>query len=193
MPGLKRALILNLVLMFATSCSAMAGPKRYVIEPTHTEVVFTWTHFGFSRPTGKVANPTGFLMLDESNPANSMVNVSFQVANLSTEVPILDERLKSNLFFDAAKYPLATFKSTKVTLTGTNTANVLGNLTLHGVTRPIVLAVKLNKIGLNMELVKTAGFSATGKILRSQFGIAAAVPMVSDEIDLAITAEANAD
>uniref|UniRef100_UPI002608A522 YceI family protein n=1 Tax=Asticcacaulis sp. TaxID=1872648 RepID=UPI002608A522 len=94
-------------------------------------------------------------------------------------------------FFDAAKYPTATFKSTKVDVTGKDTANVTGNLTIHGVTKPVTLAVKLNKIGANMKGVKTAGFSATGQIKRSDFGMGAYVPAVSDEITLVITAEAN--
>lgn len=178
--------------LFAGSLTpAFAAPETYALEATHTEVVFSWTHFGFSKPTAKFMNAVGTLVLDEAAPANSSVEVSFAIDGLNTGVAALDEHLKKPDFFDAAKYPTATFKSTKVDVTGKDTANVTGNLTIHGVTKPVTLAVKLNKIGANMKGVKTAGFSATGRIKRSDFGMGAYVPAVSDEIDLVITAEAN--
>ncbi|MFP1130846.1 YceI family protein [Asticcacaulis sp. W401b] len=180
------------VALFAGSLTpAFAAPETYALEATHTEVVFSWTHFGFSKPTAKFMNAVGTLVLDEAAPANSSVEVSFAIDGLNTGVAALDEHLKKPDFFDAAKYPTATFKSTKVDVTGKDTANVTGNLTIHGVTKPVTLAVKLNKIGANMKGVKTAGFSATGQIKRSDFGMGAYVPAVSDEIDLVITAEAN--
>lgn len=170
---------------------AFAAPETYALEATHTEVVFSWTHFGFSKPTAKFMNAVGTLVLDETAPAASSVEVTFAIDGLNTGVAALDGHLKSKDFFDAATYPTATFKSTKVDVTGKDTANVTGNLTIHGVTKPVTLAVKLNKIGANMKGVKTAGFSATGQIKRSDFGMGAYVPAVSDEIDLVITAEAN--
>ncbi|BBF79520.1 YceI family protein [Asticcacaulis excentricus] len=178
--------------LFAGSLTpAFAAPETYALEATHTEVVFSWTHFGFSKPTAKFMNAVGTLVLDEAAPANSSVEVSFAIDGLNTGVAALDGHLKSKDFFDAATYPTATFKSTKVDVTGKDTANVTGNLTIHGVTKPVTLAVKLNKIGANMKGVKTAGFSATGQIKRSDFGMGAYVPAVSDEIALVITAEAN--
>ncbi|UDF04194.1 YceI family protein [Asticcacaulis sp. AND118] len=178
--------------LFAGSLSpALAAPETFAIEATHTEVVFSWTHFGFSKPTGKFMNAVGTLVLDEANPAASSVEVSFAIDGLNTGVAALDEHLKKPDFFDAAKYPTATFKSTKVEVSGKDTAKVTGDLTIHGVTKPVTLDVKLNKIGANMKGVKTAGFSATGQIKRSDFGIGAYVPAVSDEISLVITSEAN--
>ncbi|ADU12473.1 YceI family protein [Asticcacaulis excentricus] len=178
--------------LFAGSLTpAFAAPETYALEATHTEVVFSWTHFGFSKPTAKFMNAVGTLVLDEAAPATSSVEVTFAIDGLNTGVAALDGHLKSKDFFDAATYPTATFKSTKVDVTGKDTANVTGNLTIHGVTKPVTLAVKLNKIGANMKGVKTAGFSATGQIKRSDFGMGAYVPAVSDEIDLVITAEAN--
>lgn len=178
--------------LFAGSLTpAFAAPETYALEATHTEVVFSWTHFGFSKPTAKFMNAVGTLVLDEAAPAASSVEVSFAIDGLNTGVAALDGHLKSKDFFDAATYPTATFKSTKVDVTGKDTANVTGNLTIHGVTKPVTLAVKLNKIGANMKGVKTAGFSATGQIKRSDFGMGAYVPAVSDEITLVITAEAN--
>ncbi|WKL58068.1 YceI family protein [Asticcacaulis sp. ZE23SCel15] len=189
-PFFKSALVAA-ALLGASFSPALAAPETYAIEPTHTEVLFSWSHFGFSKPTGKFMNAVGTLVLDEAAPANSSVEVSFAIDGLNTGVAKLDEHLKKPDFFDAAKFPTATFKSTKVAVTGADTAKVTGDLTIHGVTKPVTLDVKLNKIGENMMKKKTAGFSATGDIKRSDFGIGAYVPAVSDEITLSITAEAN--
>ena len=95
-------------------------------------------------------------------------------------------------FFNSEQFPTATFSSNKVEITGPDTAVVTGDLTLVGVTKPVTLDVKLNKIGENpISKLKTAGFSATGVVKRSEFGISYALPGVSDEVQIAIEAEAN--
>ncbi len=162
----------------------------YKLEPTHTSVTFQWTHFGFSHPSGKFMNADGSVTLDQANPANSSVNVSFAIAGVETGVPALDKEFQEAAWFDAAKYPNATFKSTKVAVTGKTTADVTGDLTIHGITKPVTLHVTLNQIGQEMGKA-TAGFTATGAINRSDFGIGAYVPAVSDKIDLYIEAEAH--
>lgn len=186
-----KSTLLAAALLAGSLSPAFAAPETFALEATHTEVVFSWTHFGFSKPTGKFMNAVGTLVLDEANPAASSVEVSFAIDGLNTGVAALDEHLKKPDFFDAAKFPTATFKSTKVEVSGKDAAKVTGDLTIHGVTKPVTLDVKLNKIGANMKGVKTAGFSATGQIKRSDFGIGAYVPAVSDEISLVITSEAN--
>lgn len=186
-----KSALLATALLAGSLSPAFAAPETYALEQTHTEVVFSWTHFGFSKPTAKFMNAVGTLVLDEASPAASSVEVTFAIDGLNTGVAALDGHLKSKDFFDAATYPTATFKSTKVDVTGKDTAKVTGDLTIHGVTKPVTLDVKLNKIGANMKGVKTAGFSATGQIKRSDFGMGAYVPAVSDEITLVITAEAN--
>ena len=162
----------------------------YKLEPTHTSVTFQWTHFGFSHPSGKFMNADGSVTLDQADPAKSSVEVSFAIAGVETGVPALDKEFQEANWFDAAKYPNATFKSTKVVVTGKDTAKVTGDLTIHGITKPVTLDVKLNQIGEEMGK-KTAGFTATGAINRSDFGIGAYVPAVSDKIDLYIEAEAH--
>ena len=162
----------------------------YKLEPSHTSVTFQWTHFGFSHPSGKFMNAEGSVTLDQAAPAKSSVNVSFAIAGVNTGVPALDKEFQEANWFDAAKYPTATFKSTKVVVTGKDTAKVTGDLTIHGVTKPITLEVKLNQVGVKMGK-KTAGFTATGTLNRSEFVIGAYVPPVSDKIDLFIEAEAH--
>jgi len=190
--ALLKSAALGLSLVTASFASAaFAAPVTYQIDPTHTEVVFSWSHFGFSNPTAKFQSSTGTLVLDEDNPAASSVEVTFAIDSLNTGVPALDTHLKTADFFDAATYPTASFKSTKVEVTGADTARVTGDLTIKGVTKPLTLDVRLNKLGANMKQQPTAGFSATGELKRSDFNTGAYVPAVSDEITLKITVEAN--
>ena len=162
----------------------------YQLEPSHTSVTFQWTHFGFSHPSGKFMNADGSVTLDQANPAKSSVEVSFAIAGVDTGVPALDKEFQEANWFDAAKYPNATFKSTKVEVTGKDTAKVTGDLTIHGITKPVTLDVKLNQMGQEMGKA-TVGFTAKGSINRSEFGIGAYVPAVSDKIDLYIESEAH--
>jgi polyisoprenoid-binding protein YceI len=181
---------------FAFALLSVSAPvfaaETYKLEPTHTSVTFQYTHFGFSHPTGKFMNAVGTVTLDEATPANSSVEVSFAIDGVNTGVPALDAHLKGADFFDAAKFPTATFKSTKVEPTSATTAKVTGDLTIHGITKPVTLDVTLNQKGPNMMKKLTAGFTAKGTINRSDFGISTYVPAVSDQIDLYIEAEANA-
>ncbi len=184
------AAALALTLGFAAPSFAA---DTYKLEPTHTSVTFQWTHFGFSHPSGKFMNAVGSVTLDQAAPAKSSVEVSFAIAGVNTGVPLLDKEFQEAGWFDAAKYPNATFKSTKVEVTGKDTAKVTGDLTIHGVTKPITLDVKLNQTGPEMGK-PTVGFTATGTLNRSDFGLGQYVSAgVSDKIDLAIEAEAHPD
>ena len=185
------ALALALFAAPAFTSQALAA-DAYTLDPTHTSVTFQYTHFGYSHPTGKFMNAKGSVTLDDAHPANSSVEVSFAIDGVNTGVPALDEHLKSADFFDAAQFPTASFKSTRVEPTGPDTAKVTGDLTIHGVTKPVVLNVKLNKEAVNpMSNKKAVGFTATATINRSDFGMNKYVPMVSDQVDLYIEAEAN--
>ncbi|MGA9658612.1 MAG: YceI family protein [Asticcacaulis sp.] len=191
--ALKSVLTASAFAIALMGAAPVFAADTYTLEPTHTAVTFGWTHMGFSHMTGKFMNAVGSVTLDDAAPANSSVEVSFAIDGLDTGVPALNEHLKGADFFDAAQFPTATFKSTKVDITGADTANVTGDLTIHGVTKPVTLAVKLNKKGANPMSQKAAvGFSATGTINRSDFGINKYVPAVSDQIDLTIDTEATA-
>ena len=97
--------------------------------------------------------------------------------------------MASDQWLDAAKYPEMVFKAEKIAPTGKNTANVTGALTLHGVTKPVTLAVKFNGAGVNvLDKKYTVGFDATGKIKRSDFGVKTYVPLIGDDLDLIISA-----
>ena len=164
----------------------------YALDPGHTQVVFSWNHFGYSNPTAQFRKIEGTLEFDAAHPTSGRVQVTIPLASVNSNVEKLDEHLLGEDFFDAARYPEATFSSTKVEKgSGENHLKVTGNLSLHGVTRPVVLDVTVNKAGEHpMRKVQAAGFDATATIKRSDFGIARYVPMVSDDITLRITTEA---
>lgn len=169
--------------------AARATAGTYKVDGGHTQVLFTVNHMGFSTYTGQFTQPTGTLVLDPANHANDRVEIVFPIDKVSTTVAALDEHLKKPDFFDAARYPEGRFVSTRITVRGTN-ATIAGDLTLHGVTRPVVLSAKFVGAGPGMMGAhKTnVGFSATASIKRSDFGISYGIPLVSDKVDLVINA-----
>ena len=178
-------------LIAAASFSAQAADK-YDIDPTHTQVQFTYNHLGFSNITGRFDEVKGDFLFDAADPTKSSVSITIPVASISTGVAKLDEHLLKADFFDATQFPTATFKSTGVTAAGEGKLAVAGDLTIHGVTRPVVLDVTINGIGEHpMRKLPAAGFDATATIKRSDFGVGAYVPAVGDEVTLRITVEAT--
>lgn len=177
--------------LFGFSPVSHAEGQSYKFDPGHTAITFHIDHFGFSKPSGKFMNVDGHVVLDQDAPENSTVEVTIPVAKVNTGVPALDEHLVGADFFDVAQFPTATFKSTKVTLTGEKTADVVGDLTLHGVTQPVTLKVTLNQIAKNKFGKDTAGFTATTTLKRSDFGMTTYLPNLGDEIAIEIESEAN--
>lgn len=174
-----------------TAAPTVFALDHYIIDPSHTFVNWQVSHFGYSSPTGKWY-ATGTLDLDKDKPQDSKVNVTIDVASMVTGISKLDEHLRSEEFFDTAKYPTATFVSDKVTLTGKESANVEGMLTVRGITKPVTLKVKLNKHDVSpLSSKMTAGFSATAEIKRSDFGMKAFLPGLGDNVKLMIEVEAN--
>lgn len=177
-------------LLFVAGIAA-AAPVRYDLDPNHTRIDFSWTHFGFSHPMGRFDKFEGDFRFDPVDPTKSSVTVTIPVSSIDTGVARLDAHLQSADFFDAANYPTATFRSTRVERVGEHGLKVTGDLTLHGVTRPVVLDVVVNKIGPHpMAGRAAAGFDAAATIKRSDFGISGYVPNVSDDIRLSISTEA---
>ena len=181
--------------IFASDGAKVLGAEKYDIDASHSEVVFGWNHFGFSNPTARFDKIEGSVLLDKADLTKSSISVSLPLESLDTRVAKLDEELKSPDFFDAAKYPTITFKSTKVEKAGENGLKITGDLTIHGVTRPVTLDAKVNKIGIfeipGVIKAQAAGFDATTVIRRSDFGVTKYVPAVSDEIPVRITLDAK--
>ncbi|VVC75637.1 Protein YceI [Aquicella siphonis] len=166
--------------------------ETYEFDPMHTYVLWHINHFGFSIQTGKFTMVEGKLVVDDAKPQNSQVNVTIPMQNIATGIPKLDEHLASSDFFDVKKFPTASFKSTKVEVTGKNTGKVYGKLTMMGVTKPVTLDVKLLKEGMHpMKNKKSLGFKATASFKRSEFGLDKYAPALGDEVQIEIGAEAN--
>ncbi len=122
----------------------------YTLEPDYTQGVFRWNHLGFSSPAAQFAQGEGTLEFDQADPTKSSVKVTIPLASLNTGVPALDDDFRSSDFFEIAKFPTATFKSTKVEKgAAADQIKVTGALSLHGVTKPVTLDVTVVKVGAN--------------------------------------------
>jgi polyisoprenoid-binding protein YceI len=185
---IRRLIVAAAALLAASPLYAVT----YTFEPQHTQGVLRWNHLGFANPTAQFNTVEGTLEFDPADPTHSSVEVTIPLTSMSTGVPDLNDDFRSNDFFDFAKFPNATFKSTMIEKGGTpDTLKVAGDLSVHGITKPVVLDVTINKIGTNpRNQVPTVGFEAMATLKRSDFGLGLYVPQVSDEIRIHITAEA---
>lgn len=182
-------------LLVAAAIVSFGAPLQaatYTFEPQHTQGVLTWNHLGFANPTAQFNTVEGTLEFDQAVPTRATVTVKIPLLSMSTGVPDLNEDFKSPDFFDIAKFPAATFKSTRVEKGAMPGAlKVAGDLSVHGITKPVILDVTVNKVGTNpRNNVPTVGFEAQTTVKRSDFGLGLYVPQVSDEIRIHITAEA---
>lgn len=190
----KRPLLASLIAMAITaaSFSATAAGITYKLDPEHTNVIATWSHFGYSHPSANFGQASGTLVYDAASPQASSVEVSLPLSGLDTFVPALDEHLKTADFFDAGKFPAATFRSSKVQAMGKGKFKVAGTLTIKGIGKPVLLEVTLNNAGVHpMTKLQSIGFDATTTIKRSDFGLGMYAPAVSDEVGLRITTEGS--
>ncbi|GJE14155.1 YceI family protein [Methylobacterium longum] len=180
----------------ATAVRAQTPPTRdpaqiqagtYAVDPGHTQVGWRVSHMGFSNYAGGFSDVSGTLELQPKNPASAKLSVKIPVASVTTTSAKLTDELKGDQWLDAAKFPDMTFVSTKVTPAGKDHAKVTGDLTLHGVTKPVTLDVTLVGAGVNPLSKKvTVGFEATGTLKRSEFGVKTYVPLIGDELHLTI-------
>jgi polyisoprenoid-binding protein YceI len=186
---MRKTLLAAALLAFAGS--VFAAPVTYKIDPNHTDVLAQWSHFGFSNPSAHFGKADGTIVYDAENVSASSVQVTLPLSGLNSFVADFDAHLRSGDFFDAEKFPAATFKSTKVESAGKGKLKVTGNLTIKDVTKPVVLDVTLNKAGEQPMAKRAAiGFDATATVSRTAFGVGKYVPNVSDEVKLRITTEA---
>lgn len=189
---MKSVFVPAAALALISAGAAMAAPVQYDFDPAHSQVVFEYSHLGFSNSTGIVNGLTGKLVLDAENPANSSVEATIPLSGLHMIAPELDEHIFGKDFLNTDKSgAVATFKSTKVEPDGDKEAKVTGDFTLNGVTKQIVLDVDLNKLGAHpMSGKESAGFDAETEIKRSEFNLGQFAPAVEDEVEINITIEA---
>ena len=189
---MRKSPFLAIALALAFVAAPALAAERYNLDPMHTQVRFHWNHFGYSNMSAAFGEVKADLQLDTADLTKSTVAVEIPIASLSSGVPKLDEHLKSADFFNAAEFPLATFKSTSVEQAGERALKVKGDLTIHGVTLPAVLDVTVNQIGTHpMAEGPAAGFDASTTTQPSPFGIGKYAPAVSDDIRIHVSTETH--
>ena len=168
-----------------------AEPVKYVLDASHSQILFSYDHLGYSTTWGMFSGFEGEIMFDQANPANSSVTVSFPVRTMLTGWEARFQHFMSPDFFGAADDEMVSFTSTSIEVTGEGTALITGDLTLNGVTKSVVLDAVLNKVGDHPMAGKPwAGFDATTTLVRSEFNLGQFAPFVSDEVALQISVEA---
>ena len=169
--------------------SAKAEGGAFAVEPLHTRVLFGVSHFGFTTYYGEFSGVSGALDLDPKNPSASKLDIRIPADSISTTNAELNGELKGEKWFGAVKYPNISFKATKVTMTGPGKADVIGDLNLHGTAKPVVLHAVFHGAGINpLNKHYTLGFDASAKIKRAEFGVSTLVPLISDDVDIIISA-----
>lgn len=188
---MKTLIATTIVSSILLSGSAFAADK-YVLDSSHSQVVFEYNHLGFSSTYGMFSGFSGEIMFDEENPAASSVSVNIDTDSLITGWDARTKHFLSADFFDSSAAPTVTFTSTGIEVTGDDTANITGDLTLNGVTKPVTLETKLNKKDVHPQAKKEwLGFNATTTLMRSDFDMGKFAPYVSDEVKLNISVEAS--
>lgn len=168
-----------------------AAPSgTYTSEAGHRYISFSYVHQGLSRPQLRWADWTGVLQWNLEAPESSSIDVTINVASIDTGVDRFDEHMKTADLFDVAQFPQATFKSTAVTRTGPNTGSIAGDLTIKGVTQPVVIEAQVYGAQFDQRGGKhKIGFSGKTALKRSDFNLGFAVPFVGDEVEIEIEAE----
>jgi len=188
---MKRLVFAFAALVLATT-AAQAQSSSWAIDPMHSSVEFSVKHGGVSNVHGHFGKSTGVLVFNQAEIGKSSVNATIDVTGVDTGEQARDNHLKTDSFFDVAKFPTATFTSTSVVREGSG-LKVSGNLTLHGVTKPVVLTVDgpATPVENGMDHKLHSGFEATTTISRTAFGIGTSFPslLISDEVKLTIELE----
>jgi polyisoprenoid-binding protein YceI len=182
--------LLFAALVFVTASAQAADTPKFTYDPAHTQVMFSVSHLGFSFSHGRFTKFMGGFSFDENQPEQSAADMTIETGSLVMDSAEWEQHLKGADFFNTEKFPTMTFKTTKVEKTGDKTAKVTGDFTLLGVTKPITLDVTFNNAGIHpYSKSYVAGFSATGTIKRSDFGMSYGLPGVGDDVSLNIQVE----
>ena len=186
---MKKQLAL-LALSIASALPALAAPETYVVEGTHTFPRFSYSHFGYSTQLSRFDKTTGTIVVDKAAKTGA-VDIVIDTKSVNTGFPVFDGHIQGEDFLDTAKYPTATFKSTKVVFDGDKPATIEGHLTLKGVTKPVTLTVTSFLAMPHPMLKKDAiGANAYTVVKRSDFNAGKYAPHVGDEVRIDIALEA---
>jgi polyisoprenoid-binding protein YceI len=185
-----KKLILASILSAAT-VSAFAAPETYTVDPSHTYASFEINHLGYSTQRGSFQKTSGTITLDTQKKTGS-ADITIDASSLNTGWAARDKHLVGEDFFNVGKFPTITFKANNFKFTGDKLSSVTGDFTMLGVTKPVTLNVTAFKCSIHpMNKKPTCGADAVATIKRSEFGMAAYVPAVGDEVTLRIQVEAS--
>lgn len=174
---------------FLLSLTASAQVESWKIDPNHTAPQFSVRHMGISTVRGAFTKVSGTVQYDPANVSKSSLEITIEAASVDTRVEMRDNDLRKN-YFEVDKFPTLTFKSTKVEAAGEGKLKVAGDLTIHGVTKPVVLNVEgPSKPMTDPRGNQHAGASATTTIKRTDFGVGSSNPMIGEEINITIDVE----
>ena len=178
-------------LLAAVASTATAAPEAYILDASHSQILFSYNHLGYSTTHSMFSGFDGEIAFDQEDPAASSVNISFPVMSMLTGWEQRFAHLMSGDFFGASEGDMITFSSTGIAVTGDNTAMITGDLTMNGVTKSVVLDATMNQAGTHPMAEKPwAGFDATTSVLRSDFNVGNFAPFVGDEVQIMISIEA---
>ncbi len=184
-------LLLSTVIGLGFATAAVADVTEYKLDASHSQIVFSWNHLGYSSTTGVYSGFDGTIMFDDADAANSSVEVAFPADSLFTGWAERTAHILSPDFFNAEANPTISFKSTGIEVTGENTGIITGDLTLNGVTKSVALDATMNQMGEHpMAKMPWAGFDATTTVLRSDFNVGNFAPFIGDEVTIEISIEA---
>jgi len=172
------------------SIASNITPGSYELDDTHAYLSFSYSHLGLSNPQIHFADFVANLELSGDNMSQSQVSITIDAASLDSAIPELDDDLKGADFFDVANYPEITFQSTAYEETSESSGRLTGDLSVRGVTKPVTLDVTINSAAMNpLNRREMIGFSATGILNRSDYGLTAYAPLIGDELSLTVQVE----
>ncbi len=197
MPAVSAAIAASAMMFAAAPALAQDAPNpagaesgEYTSDPTHAYITFSYLHQGYSRPFLRWGDWDATLDWNADNPQESEVAVEIDAASIDSGVAKFDDHLKSADFFEVEKFPTITFKSGEIEKTGENTGVMEGVLTVKGEEKPVTLDVTFNRADFDeRRKAHKIGFSARGKVSRTELGVGKYAPFVGDEVDLIIEVE----
>ena len=170
--------------------AALAAPERYTFDPVHSNVLFFANHLGFSHPMGRFTGLTGGFTFDPDDWSSAKTDATIDVATLYLGDADWQKKMLSEEFLDVKRFATMRFVADKLEKAGDADGELRGELTLHGITRPVTLKVHVNRVGTHSFSLKyVAGFSATTTIKRSDFGMKQMIPAVGDEVEVRLEIE----
>ena len=190
---MKTRQLLSVLPLLALPLAAQAAPETFAIDPTHTFPLFSYSHLGYTTQTSRFDKTMGKIVLDLEAKSGS-ADITIDMKSVSTGSPVFNEHIQGEDFFNTAKYPTATFKSTNAYFDGDKPVALDGDLTLKGITRPVRLKITSFRHMAHPMLKKDAiGANAVTVVKRSEFDMAKYTPFVGDEVTITIAIEALKD